>query len=944
MAGIIADELVTVLSYAAKTKPLVDAEKSVAGVDKANKAAAASTDKLTAKMDGLADQLQSTSDKALALKEQQLRLQRQISATGKPTAEQSKELHRLKMELEDNAIHAKKLSASQKELQRELKATREESKRLGAETKQLAAAEKQAAAARSSAEKATARDQAKTARETEKAQTAASRSAAKAQTAADRAQTKRASIEARGMKDDELARYVGVAGPQGKVAEEELLKRRMDAKKIEHSADARRQTAGGAARSGLASKSGINLQGMTGGAVAVVAAAAAVVALGAGMASLGSKVSEVSTRFQSLKASLVTVTGSAEGADKQFAAIKDFAATTPYQVDAATEAFIKLKALGLDASTASLTSYGNTASAMGKDLNQMIEAIADATTGEFERLKEFGIKSKSVGDNVEFTFRGVTTTVKKNATEIEGYLKQIGDTQFAGAMTRQMDTIGGVLSNLGDRFDSFLLKIGEGGQMDTMKRVFEDVAKLMTDDLAGALGDLQAEGAGIIEDLIGHVDPKDLEGIVWIFEQLVIVVRLALKPMSLLIEMVVAVLGAIGRLGELIQDTFLALFRDVEKLVSESFLGGLADTIRDAASATLDFADNALDSLVSVMHEAVPATQELGYAWDSVATALTGVKDGASSAQTALLELVSGAVQKKIQALGNQLELKGKAMVQGATEAHLQQWRAGGGALGKVADEEILRRKQSEIAGRTEELYQEGGGDKFKPEGLAEATKAIDDQASERGDSVYEAARANDVGVSEAKRMATIAAGEEKRRLLAAYDATGKAPKGGKKKKGGGKSPAKEGLEKLVLSRVDSLSEEAGEREGARLISAGTEKTGMTTEQALAAGQDKRAKVRDKLLNDFYSTGKLPPGVRSDLQRMAQIPSVEDQIGNIAPPVISVTNIKVDARVNTMNVGERSTFSGTARENATEIKELIDTQLAEHLRLAITDVTQGELP
>ena len=36
---------------------------------------------------------------------------------------------------------------------------------------------------------------------------------------------------------------------------------------------------------------------------------------------------------------------------------------------------------------------------MGKDLSQMIEAVADATTGEFERLKEFGIKAGKEGDD-----------------------------------------------------------------------------------------------------------------------------------------------------------------------------------------------------------------------------------------------------------------------------------------------------------------------------------------------------------------------------------------------------------------------------------------------------------------------------------------------------------------------------------------------------------------
>ena len=117
--------------------------------------------------------------------------------------------------------------------------------------------------------------------------------------------------------------------------------------------------------------------------------------------------------FEKLKASLITVTGSAESADSAFAMIKDFAKTTPFQVETITSAFIKLKSLGLDPSEESLRSFGNTSSALGKDIMQFIEAVADATTGEFQRLKEFGVIASQQGDQVAFTFRSVTKTVKK---------------------------------------------------------------------------------------------------------------------------------------------------------------------------------------------------------------------------------------------------------------------------------------------------------------------------------------------------------------------------------------------------------------------------------------------------------------------------------------------------------------------------------------------------
>ncbi len=101
---------------------------------------------------------------------------------------------------------------------------------------------------------------------------------------------------------------------------------------------------------------------------------------------VGKQIADTITKFEKLEASLRTITGSADNAAAAFSFIQDFAATTPFQLEEVTAAFIKLKALGLTPSKEALTSYGNTATAMGKSLNQMIEAVADAATGEFDRI------------------------------------------------------------------------------------------------------------------------------------------------------------------------------------------------------------------------------------------------------------------------------------------------------------------------------------------------------------------------------------------------------------------------------------------------------------------------------------------------------------------------------------------------------------------------------
>lgn len=186
--------------------------------------------------------------------------------------------------------------------------------------------------------------------------------------------------------------------------------------------------------------------------------------LGAG--GLASKLIETEQQTGIMTASLKVATGSAQNASEAFGAIQRLATQLPESVDTVSQAFIKLTNMGLDPSEAAIKSYSNTAAAMGKDLNQMIEAVADAATGEFERLKEFGIKSKQQGDQVSFTFRGVTTTVAKEADAITGYLRQIGDVTFAGAATERMKTLDGAISNLGDTWDGLFRTINRAGVGD----------------------------------------------------------------------------------------------------------------------------------------------------------------------------------------------------------------------------------------------------------------------------------------------------------------------------------------------------------------------------------------------------------------------------------------------------------------------------------------------
>ena len=215
------------------------------------------------------------------------------------------------------------------------------------------------------------------------------------------------------------------------------------------------------------------------------------------------KLIEVNRQFGILKAGLETATGSLEGANEAFGTLQQFAQQTPYDLAQAVDGFTKLVNLGLTPSERALKSYGDTSAALGKDLSQMIEAVADAATGEFERLKEFGIKSKNQGDTIAFTFKGTTQVIANNAAAIEEYLIKLGEVNFDGAMKKRMESLDGAIANFGDAWDNLFFQIGEAGATDVLQDAFVGASAALAElNAMLASGELQGyiEAVGIAFD------------------------------------------------------------------------------------------------------------------------------------------------------------------------------------------------------------------------------------------------------------------------------------------------------------------------------------------------------------------------------------------------------------------------------------------------------------
>lgn len=171
----------------------------------------------------------------------------------------------------------------------------------------------------------------------------------------------------------------------------------------------------------------------------------------------------VTAEFQKFEAVLTNTLGSSSRAQDALRMISDFAAKTPFSVQELTGAFVKLANQGFVPTANEMRKLGDLASSTGKTFDQLAEAILDAQTGQFERLKEFGVKAKKEGDNVTFTFKGVETQVAYTSDAMKEYLISLGDVQgVSGSMAAVSATLGGQVSNLGDSWDTLLKTLGSG--------------------------------------------------------------------------------------------------------------------------------------------------------------------------------------------------------------------------------------------------------------------------------------------------------------------------------------------------------------------------------------------------------------------------------------------------------------------------------------------------
>lgn len=192
-----------------------------------------------------------------------------------------------------------------------------------------------------------------------------------------------------------------------------------------------------------------------------VASTAGLLIGGMGLVRLGKFVINTNREFERLLAQLETVQGSAAGAALAFKNIETLAASTPFQIEQLAQAFVTLRTLGVQPTSESMTSLGNFASSMSRNITDVADAVRSAAGGMTLPLKLMGIEASIQGEKITLSYQGAAIQVQRSATAIVEGLSQISDANFAGAMAREMDTLNGIISNTQDAFGTMARTFGE---------------------------------------------------------------------------------------------------------------------------------------------------------------------------------------------------------------------------------------------------------------------------------------------------------------------------------------------------------------------------------------------------------------------------------------------------------------------------------------------------
>lgn len=504
-----------------------------------------------------------------------------------------------------------------------------------------------------------------------------------------------------------------------------------------------------------------DLRGMESSLGSVTKLAAGLVAA-LGFQQLASSTVNTIRKFQDLGAVLKTVEGDAEKAARSMDLIREFTKTTTFQLDDVTQAFITLRNAGLQPTEAFMTDIGNIAAGMGRRIDDVAKAVFNATTGEFEMLKQLGIKVRTEGDKLTVQFRGTTKTIANDGRAIVGLIQEISQTSFSTGLADSANTLTGAISNMKDAAEEFQVAIGDAGLTAELTAFTREITATINgaEGLSHSIGQVATRSVAALrtgfqflvknsDEVKGAFGAIAAVGLAGVIRNITIAVRaltvaIAMNPVGALITGVIALAGYLSFKNGL--GRTLAQVKAVVDLLGEAF-SRFAQFIREKVSAVIN---KLKDIFLSFVQSAINGYNTLAdflpllERFEGDASDLTGIivelgKDG--------LEYVGGKANEMKDALENAVPDSIKQGLETVKKGAIEAGNAVSDA-GKKYDEMMAKEKAafeaqlrmnmkaSEATGGTA-----GGTGTVTDKGLSKEQKKLQEALKKRVDKIRDSAR-----------------------------------------------------------------------------------------------------------------------------------------------------------------------------------------------------------
>lgn len=229
------------------------------------------------------------------------------------------------------------------------------------------------------------------------------------------------------------------------------------------------------------------------------------------LAQLGRSIVGVGLEFEKFETILTTLTGSQQAARRELERLQVLSKQLPQDVADINSAFVILERNGLSTTTESLEALSNVATANGRSLEQVAEATADALTGEFERLKEFGVRVTQEGKQLSVNLGNSFLGSVANGRELIDLLVELGNTEYGGAAEANAQTLDQSLSNLRGAASIASSEFTQGLR-PALKEVADEITNVLEQndqlakELGADLGDAIKASAEAIKFLVANLD------------------------------------------------------------------------------------------------------------------------------------------------------------------------------------------------------------------------------------------------------------------------------------------------------------------------------------------------------------------------------------------------------------------------------------------------------